>query len=210
MKIEQWKTSDIVPYENNPRVNDQAVDKVAMSLEQYGWQQPIVVDGDGVVIAGHTRLKAAMMLGMDSCPVVVAADLTPAQVKAYRIADNRTGELAEWDFEKLQVEIDDLKDMEFDIELTGFSLDEFSRIGQEVEDDLLGGNGGEAVGEDKDIKTKIGDIWLCGKHRIMCGSSTDAENVAALLDGAAPGIMVTDPPYGVSYDASWRNDAGLA
>lgn len=207
MKIEQWKISDIIPYENNPRHNEISVDKVAMSLEQYGWQQPIVVDGDGVVIAGHTRLKAAVKLGMDKCPVVVADKLTPAQVKAYRIADNRTGELAEWDFEKLHVEIDGLKDLEFDIELTGFSLDEFSRIGQEDENDLLGGEGGDggsSVGSD--LKTKLGDVWLCGKHRIMCGSSTDAGNVATLLDGAVPGIMVTDPPYGVNYDASWRGE----
>jgi len=131
MKIEQWKTEDIIPYENNPRRNDGAVDKVAMSLGQYGWQQPIVVDGAGVVIVGHTRLKAAVELGMGECPVVVADKLTPEQVKAYRIADNRTGELSEWDFEKLHVEIDFLKGMEFDIELTGFSLDEFSKIGQE-------------------------------------------------------------------------------
>ena len=122
MKVEQWKTDDIIPYENNPRVNDMAVDKVAMSLQQYGWQQPIVVDSDGVIIAGHTRWKAARHLGMGYCPVVVADSLTPAQVKAYRIADNRTGELAEWDKDLLDMEIQELVDLDFDVELTGFSL----------------------------------------------------------------------------------------
>lgn len=125
MKIEQWKTEDIIPYENNPRINDQAVDKVATSLEQYGWQQPIVVDKSGVVIAGHTRLKAAIKLCMETCPVVVAENLTKAQAKAYRIADNRTGEFAEWDKSLLDIEIHELIDMDFDIELTGFSLEDF-------------------------------------------------------------------------------------
>ena len=125
MKIEEWKTADIIPYENNPRINDMAVDKVAMSLEQYGWQQPIVVDGDGVTVCGHTRLKAAIKLGMETCPVVVADQLTPEQVKAYRIADNRTGELADWNYDLLNLEIKELKDLDFDIELTGFLEEEF-------------------------------------------------------------------------------------
>lgn len=129
MKIEQWKTQDIIPYENNPRQNDIAVDKVAMSLEQYGWQQPIVVDGDGIVIAGHTRLKAAVKLGMDKCPVVVADNLTQEQVKAYRIADNRTGELAEWDKDLLDLEIQELIDLDFDVELTGFSMEDLGLEG---------------------------------------------------------------------------------
>lgn len=123
MKIEQWKTENIIPYENNPRHNDMAVDKVAMSLEQYGWQQPIVVDGDGVVIAGHTRLKAAVKLGMDKCPVVVADNLTQAQVKAYRIADNRTGELAEWDQYRLNIEIKDLIGSGYEVSFTGFDIE---------------------------------------------------------------------------------------
>lgn len=135
MKIEQWKTLDIIPYENNPRVNDMAVNKVAMSLEQYGWQQPLVVDSEGIVIAGHTRLKAAMKLGMETCTVVVADKLTPEQVRAYRIADNRTGELAEWDHDKLVEEIQGLHDLGFDVELTGFSMNDLDIDGESGDGD---------------------------------------------------------------------------
>ena len=133
MKIEQRGIDDIVPYENNPRLNDDAVDKVAMSLEQYGWQQPIVVDADGVIIVGHTRLKAAKQLGYEQCPVVVADGLSPAQVKAYRIADNKTGELAEWDEDLLNLEIKGLMDLNFDVSLTGFDLDDFNQTSEHYE-----------------------------------------------------------------------------
>ena len=125
MQVEQWNIEKILPYENNPRINDGAVEKTAMSIREYGWQQPIVVGQDGVVIAGHTRLKAAKQLGLSTCPVVVAEGLSEAQVKAYRIADNKTGEIATWDEELLNIEIKELVDLDFDIELTGFSLDDF-------------------------------------------------------------------------------------
>jgi len=120
MEIKQWKIKDIIQYKNNPRINNQAVDKTAMSIEEYGWQQPIVVDSEGVIIVGHTRLKAAKKLKLKTCPVVVAGNLTAAQAKAYRIADNKTGELSTWDEKLLDAEIKDLLDMDFDIELTGF------------------------------------------------------------------------------------------
>jgi len=124
LKIENIDIDKIIPYENNPRINGKAVDKVVMSLKEYGWQQPIVIDKNKIVIAGHTRLKAAKRLGLKTCPVIVAENLTEAQVKAYRIADNKTGELATWDMDLLEVEINDLIKMGSDIELTGFSLDE--------------------------------------------------------------------------------------
>ena len=130
MKIEQWHIEDIIPYENNPRINDHAVDKTAMSIEQYGWQQPIVVDADGVIIAGHTRLKAAVKLGITKCPVVVAGKLNPVQVKAYRIADNKSGELAEWDEELLNIEIKDLIDAGYEISFTGFEIEPESGSGE--------------------------------------------------------------------------------
>lgn len=123
IKIEYRESNKIYPYMNNPRFNDAAVEKVAMSLKEYGWQQPIVVDCDGVIVVGHTRWKAACGLGMKTCPVVVAKDLTPEQVKAYRIADNRTGELADWDVELLEMEFNGLADVEYDIALTGFDME---------------------------------------------------------------------------------------
>src|SRR5918995_7348977 len=105
MKIEQWKLSDVKPYENNPRINDDAVDAVAASIREFGFRQPIVVDAEGVIICGHTRFKAAQKLGLEKVPVHVAKDLTPEQIKAYRIADNQTASLAEWDQELLPLEL---------------------------------------------------------------------------------------------------------
>ena len=125
MKIKHWKIEDIIPYENNPRINDQAVDKTAMSIGEFGWQQPIVVDCDGVIIVGHTRLKAAKQLKLKTCPVIVADKLSEAQVKAYRLADNKVGEIATWDYELLDIEIEDLVDIDFNVEFTGFELDDF-------------------------------------------------------------------------------------
>lgn len=125
MKITNRKINEIIPYENNPRVNNQAIDKTAMSIKEYGFQQPIVVDKNGVIIVGHTRLKAAIKIGLDECPVLVAEGLTDAQAKAYRIADNKTGEFSDWDDDLLNQEIQELLDMDFDIELTGFDEDDF-------------------------------------------------------------------------------------
>lgn len=133
MTPELWKISKIIPYENNPRYNDGAVDSVVKSISEFGFQQPIVVDPDGVVIAGHTRLKAAVKMGLTECPVVVADGLSPQQVKAYRLADNRTGELAEWDMEKLKEEMQELTGMGVDVELTGFTMEELGLVPPEFE-----------------------------------------------------------------------------
>ena len=126
MKTVQWNIDKLTPYARNPRKNDAAVDKVAASLKEFGWRQPIVVDAEGVIIAGHTRYKAARKLGMDTVPVHVADNLTPAQIKAYRIADNKVGELAEWDMELLALEIEDLKLDDYQIDLTGFDAGELT------------------------------------------------------------------------------------
>lgn len=124
MKIEFWDIDKVIPYENNPRENDDAVEPLANSIREFGWKQPIVVDMDGVILAGHTRLKAAKSLGMDKVPVLVASDLTPAQAAAYRLADNKTNELAVWDFSSLAVELDGLS-VDFDMTDFGFTLSDF-------------------------------------------------------------------------------------
>src|SRR5688500_4381048 len=128
MKVESWKIADIKPYEQNPRLNDSAVDAVARSLREFGFRQPIVVDKDGVIVVGHTRWKAAQKLGIKQVPVHVAKELTEAQIKAYRIADNKSGDLAEWDFDLLPLELSALQEMDFDLDLLGFSTDELTEI----------------------------------------------------------------------------------
>ena len=199
MIIEQWKTTDVKPYEKNPRVNDQAVDAVASSISEFGWQQPIVVDTDGVIIAGHTRWKAAKKLGMDSVPVVVARNLTPEQVRAYRLADNRTGELAEWDWDLLAEELDAIEDI--DMSELGFDASEM-----EIEDPVSTGEGDvseDVVPEAEEVEPTVrrGQIWKLGEHRLMCGDSTSKEDIDRLMCGEKACLCFTDPPYGMGKES---------
>jgi len=137
MQIEMWTFDRVRPYENNPRINDDAVDSVAASIREFEFSQPIVVDADSVIIVGHTRLKAAKKLGLERVPVVVASHLTPDQVRAYRIADNKTAELAEWDYDLLPIEIDALKEANYDLGLLGFDSEELAKImGNGIEEGL--------------------------------------------------------------------------
>ena len=195
MKIEWWDIDRVIPYENNPRHNDDAVEKVANSLQEFGWKQPMVVDGDGVLIVGHTRLKAAKQLGMDKVPVLVANDLTPAQVQAYRIADNSTSDLSSWDFELLAIEVDGLQ-VDFDMEDFGVDM---SKLDFDIE-----GSASKDIVED-DVPDEVpsivqkGDVWLLGRHRLMCGSATSQDDVSRLLGHRLADLLLTDPPYNVSY-----------
>jgi DNA modification methylase len=206
MKIENINTENVIPYGRNARINAETVSAVAASIKEFGWQQPIVIDKDNVIVAGHTRHKAAQSLGLQSVPCVRADNLTEAQIRAYRLLDNKIQEKSQWDFEMLEIE---LADLDFDFE--PYAVD-FSFEGQEqepqssaVEDDY------EIPDEDKiQTKIKLGDLITIGQHRLLCGDSTDAESVGYLMDGAAPSLMVTDPPYGVNYDANWRNEADRA
>jgi DNA modification methylase len=208
MKTETWNIDKLTPYARNPRKNDGAVDKVAASLKEFGWRQPIVVDAEGVIIAGHTRYKAARKLGMDKVPVHIADGLTPAQIKAYRIADNKVGELAEWDMELLALEVEDLKLEDYPIDLTGFDLDELPGGSEDVDVDAE-----PQTDKAEELRVKWGvepgQLWELGEHRILCGDSTKKEDVERCLGGVKPLLMVTDPPYGVEYDPSWRADAGV-
>lgn len=192
MNVQQVKIEKVKPYDKNPRKNKAAVDYVANSIKEFGFQQPIVVDKDMVVIAGHTRLKAAKKLKLKEVPVVVADNLTEEQVKAYRLADNKTAEKAEWDFDLLTDELLSLQELDFDMEQFGFDFD-FSEDGEAVEDDSW-----EADVPEEPI-SKRGDIWVLGRHRLMCGDSTDAADVALLMDGNKADMLLTDPPYNVDY-----------
>jgi len=204
MKIEQWDISNIIPYDKNPRDNKGAVKKVVMSLKEYGWQQPIVVDKAGVIIVGHTRLKAAKKMKLKTCPVMVANDLNEAQVKAYRIADNKTGEFASWDDDLLLDEIKNLIDLDFDIELTGFELGDF-----DLEEPGGGLTDPDEVPEAPEGVTVLGDLWILGDHRLLCGDSTDIKQVERLMDGQKADMVFTDPPYGYSYQSNHQSNHSM-
>jgi DNA modification methylase len=202
-----WPTDKPIPYARNSRkIPERAIDKVAASIKEFGWRVPIVVDKDGVIICGHTRLLAAMKLGLAQVPVHVADNLTPAQVKAYRLMDNRSHEEADWDLDLLGSEIEELRDLDFDLGLTGFDqheIDDF--LCDRDQDDRA-----NAVPPVPDQPaSRPGDLWLCGKHRALCGDSTAADAVARLLGERKPLLMVTDPPYGIELDSEWRDRAGL-
>jgi len=211
MKVEQRKIGDVKPYENNPRVNDAAVDAVAASIREFGFRQPIVVDGDGVIIVGHTRYKAAQILDLKTVPVHVAKELTPAQNRAYRIADNQTASLAEWDKDLLPFELAGLQELGYDLELTGFSSDELVKwLGEEVAAGLIDPD--EVPQPPDEAVTQLGDLWILGDHRLLCGDSSKAEDVDRLLDGAQIHLVNTDPPYNVSVEPRSKNAiaAGLS
>ena len=190
--IEYKKLNDIRPYDNNPRFNDAAVKPVAKSIECFGFQQPIIVDKDGVIIAGHTRYKAARMLKLNQVPVIVAAELTPEQVAAYRIADNSTGEVAQWNLEAL---LSELALIDYDMGEFGLQLTLEEADPEAVEDNYDAELPEEPV-------TKPGDMWVLGDHVVLCGDSTSHADVERLMDGEKADLLLTDPPYNVNYEGS--------
>jgi ParB-like chromosome segregation protein Spo0J len=193
MHVEMRPISSIRPYENNPRLNDAGVDAVAASIREFGFRQPIVVDEDGVIIVGHTRYKVALKLGLDEVPVHVAVGMSPAQAKAYRIADNQTATMSAWDDDKLPLELALLQQMDFNLNLTGFSADELMRL---LDSGCNAGQGDpDAVPEPPDEPiTQPGDLWVLGKNRLLCGDSSKPEDVDRLLDGSPIHLTNTDPP----------------
>lgn len=186
------RLDELIPYDKNPRKNDEAVKYVAESIKQFGFKVPIVIDKNNVIVAGHTRYKASKKLKLDEVPCIVADDLTDEQIKAYRLADNKVSEKAEWDFDLLGAELDEL----FDFDMTVFGFDDV------VEDDEIVVEEDEApeVDEEAEPITKLGDIWQLGRHRLMCGDSTDKDAVLKLICGAEIDMIFTDPPYNVAFN----------
>jgi len=207
MKVELVPIERVIPYARNPRHNEAGVAKVAASIKEFGWQQPIVVDAGMTVVVGHTRLAAARVLGHSEVPVHIARHLSPAQVKAYRLADNRLHEEAEWDHELLALELGELRNAGMDLALTGFDEDELAGL---MLEETAGLTDPDDVPEPQaEAVSRPGEVWLLGRHRLACGDSTDAAAVARALAGVKPHLMVTDPPYGVEYDPAWRHRAGV-
>ena len=190
--------NEIKPYKNNPRINDDAVEMVAKSIEEFGFKNPLIVDSNKIIIAGHTRLKAAEKLGIEEIPVIIADDLTEDQANALRLVDNRTSELAEWDFEKLKQELDNINMSmhEFDFNYDELNIEDLKPI-EEDNFDL-----DEALKEIQEPKSKLGDVYQLGEHFLMCGDSTKSENVLKLMQGNKADLLLTDPPYNVAISNS--------
>ena len=196
MNIIEKKVKDLKPYEKNPRLNDDAVKYVAESIKEFGFRVPIVIDKDNNIVCGHTRWKACKKLKIDTVPCVVADDLTEEQIRAYRLADNKVGEKAEWDLALLDTELAEIETI--DMTLLGFDDKEEETPQEVVEDDF----DEEPPAEPK---SKYGDIYKLGRNRLMCGDSTKIEDVEKLMDGCKADMVFTDPPYGMHLDADFSD-----
>ena len=214
-QVEMWQVADLAPYAKNARWHPpEQIDQIAASMERFGFTIPMLVAEDGTIIAGHGRLMAAAQLGLAEVPVMVARGWSEEDRRLYTLADNRLAEIAEWDPEMLRIEIGELR-ADFGIEdmsLIGFSAEDLADILPEA---LLDATGGLTDPDDvpevpETPVTRPGDLWLLGKHRLLCGDSTVATDVEKVLHGVTPLLMCTDPPYGVEYDPSWRNQVGAA
>ena len=197
METKTVAVNEIYPYKNNPRKNDQAVDAVIESIKQCGYIAPIIVDENNIILAGHTRYKALKRLNYKQIDVVIKAGLTEEQKRKYRLLDNKTNELAEWDFDLLTNELDGLDFGDLDLDW-GFGNDEEAK--EIIEDEP------PEVDEEREPIVKFGDIWQLGEHRLMCGDSTDAATVEKLMNGEKADMIFTDPPYNVNYTDGHKNE----
>lgn len=212
--IEKWPLDRLLPYAANARTHSESqVAQIAGSIAEFGFNVPVLVDDKGVLIAGHGRLLAARHLGLDAVPVIRLGHLTDAQARAYRLADNQLALNAGWDDELLAAELARLQEDGFSLDLIGFSDEDLERLMAPLDDEAEGdgeADEGETPEPPADPVTRPGDLWILGRHRLLCGDSTNATDVERLLAGAVPHLMVTDPPYGVEYDPTWRNEAGVS
>lgn len=206
-RVERRKVSSLTPYARNSRTHsDEQIAQIAASIREWGWTIPVLVDADGGIIAGHGRILAAQRLGIEDVPCMVAAGWSEEKKRAYVIADNKLALNAGWDDETLRLELSELDGLGFDLSLTGFGGDELQVL---LADHTAGLTDPDAVPDAPETPVTVaGDVWLLGRHRIVCGSSTEADTVAKVLGDVRPHLMVTDPPYGVEYDPGWRNETG--
>ena len=209
MQIETLAIDRLIPYARNSRTHSDAqVAQIAASIKEFGFTNPVLIDAEGGIIAGHGRVMGARQLGLAEVPCIRLGHLTDAQRRAYVIADNRLALNAGWDDAMLALEMRDLMDEGYDVGLTGFDLKEIDALLAGLDATPEGQTDADAVPEvQPEAISRPGDVWILGNHRIMCGDSTDADMVQTLLGGGMPHLMVTDPPYGVEYDADWRNKA---
>jgi DNA modification methylase len=207
-RVERWPIGKLIPYARNARTHSsEQVDQIAASIREWGWTNPVLVGEDGTIIAGHGRVLGAKKLGIAEVPVMVANGWSKAQIRAYAIADNKLALNAGWDEALLALEFSELQELGFDIDLVGFSETEIAALGAQPNSGLTDPD--EAPEPPVTPVSVAGDLWVLGSHRLLCGDSTIASDVEGVLAGVKPHLMVTDPPYGVAYDPSWRKEAGL-
>ena len=201
LQLKSIPTDSLIEYARNPRKNDSVVDKMVSCIKEFGFRIPIVAKSDGTVVDGHLRLKAARKMGLKEVPVVNADDLTEAQIKAFRLVANQSANWAEWDEELLKLELEDLNDLNFDLDLTGFDMSEVERYlrNENIEED--GFEAEQSDTENLPLISKVGDLWILGKHRLLCGDSTKVEDVQKLVADNVADMIFTDPPYNVRIDS---------
>lgn len=203
MKVTDVNINLIKPYNDNPRVNEDAIEVVKKSLQEFGFQQPLVLDKNYEIIVGHTRYNASKKIGLKEIPCVIADNLNEERIKAYRIMDNKSAEFASWNYGLLTKEMTDLLEADYDLDFTGFSEEELADLGLDFNLDEFAEEGltddDEAPALEDEPITKTGDVWILGNHRIMCGDSANIDNIDKLMDNNKPDMVFTDPPYNIDY-----------
>ncbi|HAL49695.1 MAG TPA: DNA methylase N-4, partial [Dehalococcoidia bacterium] len=205
LALEQWPIDRLVEYARNPRRNDDVVDRMCAAISEFGFRIPIVARSDGTVVDGHLRLKAARRLALSTVPVVLADDLSEVQIKAFRLLANRSANWAEWDDELLRLELEELQAEDFDLDITGFDLDEIDRLLQDTETAAGNIDDDEVPEAPEKPVSKTGDLWVLGNHRLLCGDATVLADVERVLDGGLADLSFTDPPYNVDYGNSAKD-----
>ena len=204
LQIEYKKTSELLPYARNARTHSsEQVAQIAASIKEFGFNNPVAIDADGMILCGHGRVMAAQKLGLAEVPTVCLSHLSPTQKKAYILADNKLALNADWDNDMLKVELEELQSENFNLELTGFSADEFNAmLGEEIdevkEDDF-------DTTPSEEPKSRLGDLYILGKHRLLCGDSTKIEDVERLVGGEKVDLLISDPPYNVNYEGKTKD-----
>ncbi len=207
LQVRRWPVEKLIPYARNARTHsDEQLAQIAASIAEFGWTSPILAGSDGIVIAGHARLQAARKLGMTEVPVIVLDHLSETQRRALVLADNRLALNASWDEEMLRVELEALREDDFDLDLLGFAEDEVEALLMGPEETVAGNTDDDAVPERPEASvTVLGDLWILGDHRLLCGDSTQIEAVEKVLDGSLADMVWTDPPYNVNYGSSMKD-----
>lgn len=203
-QIEQVSVSTLIPYARNSRTHsDEQVSQIAGSIREFGFTNPVLIDADGTIIAGHGRVMAAKKLGLETVPCIRLGHLTPSQVRAYVIADNKLALNAGWDDQMLRSELESLQEDGFNMDLTGFSEEELAEL---LEPEVVEGETDPDQTPEVPVEpiTKLGDVWILGNHRLMCGDSTSIDAVQKMMAGSKADMVFTDPPYGVEYQSNMR------